>query len=485
MQTSHDASNNAGPLTEDECVAYAVNKRPLVANDVDAPTLAPAHELAVRSEQTAVSIRTRFADDGLTAELIELLSVFGWMLYEVTWRLVQRNELKDGGPAAGSLRELLKRFAECAESIELKQYAPRAGGAIRAYALALSKMDRTDGYKWAAAQHDAADKWIRQVLSNAGSDKRLQRDAREVQVQLETGKAGTACRQIETFLCAPWRLDNGATVDRRLKEIARNARVAITAAVSALEIFQKIPLDAKADRRTSMASPVWPRQPANMAARAHLLLVPCLASLEALDVPYQAALAVPLWEVSQQIVGVDVEVPLTYGDELEFHRRQVDRLVGTAEAALIEGFGASLGSVPDNEAAETARVRLHYAVQFPGLPLGPPPAAFSYHAHTGGSANGVSLVDELSAWLMDRGQNANAVATTTYRPWIEGLIRVRAWAAPSSEFVSDDDYLDWRCRFKDLDRFWRVTAGTQDEEDERTKHLGELGALLGDVDWPD
>jgi hypothetical protein len=461
------------PLTAMQSETIARNARTLFRRARRSDALDLAKWLEPRAVRTAESLRLQFQKDGPTDKVVDALFMLGWMLYEVTFPLIDHHGAEEEGPESRAIRDILRRLAECAESIEPKQYAARAGGAIRAYALALSKVDRTDTYLLAQRQHDAADRWIGQLLKNAGSDERLRNEAWAVHVQLEVAKAGTSCRQVETFLCDPDKLDAGATIETRLRQVAASGRIAVLAGVAALESFRQLPPGVVADRRESLAERFWERQPSNMAARGHLLIVPALAALQALGMPYPEALVQNVWAASERTVGVSDDCPTSYDEEIEFHRVQTVALIRTAELAMVEAKGDQLVS---EDVAETARMRLHYLLQFPTFGLEAPNVLLSYGPSSATPLDALDEIDHLTQWLEDIGHGTRAIGGATLAPWVQGLIDVRR------RYGVDGGYLEWRKAHPKLDHFLRKDPEGESDDPEIVRHREQLRALFAQLE---
>lgn len=461
------------PLSTAENEVIARNARTLFREGRYLDALDLANWLEPRAVRTAELLRHQFEAKGPTAEVVNGLFMLGWMLYDVTFSLTDHHGAQEEVSDSQALRSILRKLAECAESIEPKQYAARAGGAIRAYALALSKVDRTDTYLLAQRQHEAADRWIGQLLKNAGSDERLRNEAWAVQVQLEVAKAGTSCRQVETFLCDPGKLDAGVPIETRLRQVTASGRIAVLAGIAALESFRNLPPHVVTDRQESLAERIWERQPANMAARGHLLIVPALAALEALGMPYPQALVQDVWSASKRTVGTSMGCPTSYDEEIEFHRAQTMVLIDNAERAMVDAKGDRL--VP-RDVAETARMRLHYLLQFPTCALGLPDARLPYAPVDRTPPSASAEIDHLTRWIESIGHGTRAIGGATLAPWVLGLIDVRR------RYGIDSGYLEWRRAHPTLDHFLRRDPEGQSDDPEIVRHREQLEVLYTQLD---
>ena len=103
--------------------------------------------------------------------------------------------------------------------------------------------------------------------------------------------------------------------------------------------------------------------------------------------------------------------------------------------------------LPSGAVAETARIRLHFAVQFPGTAQSPADERIPYASLFDGDLETV-----LADWLRDLGQDANVVGSATYAPWIRGLEVGRR------TFGRQPTYADWRRRHPLLDRTMKAVA---------------------------
>ena len=96
--------------------------------------------------------------------LDDLLWLMGWLIYEASWASVQRvvasfdrphAPQQDRSASTTELRRITK-LADAARGRPWPEVAPRALGAIRAYALAQSKRDSAAGYDAALTAHQEA-----------------------------------------------------------------------------------------------------------------------------------------------------------------------------------------------------------------------------------------------------------------------------------------------------------------------------------------
>jgi hypothetical protein len=400
---------------------------------------------------------------------LEVLRALGWALYEVSFRLTTLISPQFSSADELALLGELRALAECAERLPFRHYAVRAVGAIRAYALALSKSDTPDAYAAAWAEHRAADKWLLGVQNSVSPDSSEARACRELQIQLETAKAGTACRAVETYLCQPHRLSGNYAGEYVLKEVARNARDAIVAGTSALLAFRSLGDHFEGGRRETLARREWARQPANMAARAHLLIIPCMAILQAAGVPYTE------WSEAERRTQSELlnlsEWPETYDEDVSQRVLVVRQLINLAEAAVLAGLRPTGALIRPADVAETARVRLHLALQCPAAeqPSAAPEIPYA-DALLSDPAHG------LASWLEQLGQDASVVGSALYIPWILGFERVRRHYGGAGY----GSYIDWRASHPGLDRFLRTLA-VGDAFDERSLAIAEALADARDA----
>lgn len=454
---------STGPLNAEECRQLASSASELART--------PIGELASGAENFATGIESTVdyvsaaLEDGVDEVLDELLWDLGWVVYELSWAFASRIRAQSDTTEERRLGDVVLRLANSVERLERPDRAPRAGGALRAHALVLSKRNTDRGYELADAQHAAADRWIDRIRRTARGDERLALACDELVVQFETAKAGTACRQVETFLCEPGRLKQGASARAVMRATAASARAAICAGILALQAFNRLPPAAGMHRRERLLLPQWPRQPANMAGRAHLLIVACLSELDAMNEPW-APYSSELWSLHADHFGAELAQPADFETEIGLHRASVAQFIEIAESAVVDAFGAS-PSIKETDVAETARVRLHLHVQFPSIsaPTVDPRIPYA-EAAEGRSADGANsftldpgsnsrIVLGLSSWLRKQKQDANVIGSAKHSAWLSGMLKLRTIDAAEAGMAVDTDLFDydeWRQRYPELAR---------------------------------
>ena len=226
------------------------------------------------------------------------------------------------------------------------------------------------------------------------------------------------------------------------------------------------------NRRQTLVRPIWERQPANMAARAHLLLVPALAGIEATGMPYPKTLVEKVWRTATKTIGGPAEPPSSYDEEIEFHRHQTVELIGIAETAMVNAKGESL---EPKDVAETARMRLHYLLQFPTSPL-PAPAAQLPYATSTETLPADAEIDHLANWLETIGHNANVIGTATLAAWVHGVIDIRRRQGVH------DGYLAWRRAHPKLDRYLMYEERDGSDNPDIVRQHERLAELFDDLE---
>jgi len=142
--------------------------------------------------------------------LAELLPLMGWLIYEASldrlWEvatsfptLADERRREESETAAA----LIVRLAGAQRGLVWPEFAGRALGAIRAYALVESKRDTEDGFDNAWVLHNEADEKYLSYLDTLGDDPSRTRFALlldEVFLQLALAETGTACRTAERVI---------------------------------------------------------------------------------------------------------------------------------------------------------------------------------------------------------------------------------------------------------------------------------------------
>jgi hypothetical protein len=165
-------------------------------------------------EQEVQEYRTRYYTGQVPQlppePLAELLPLMGWLIYEAS--LDRLWEVATGFPTLPDERrradsktaaKLIVRLAGAARGLVWPEFAGRALGAIRAYALMESKRDTEDGFDNAWVLHNEADEKYLSYLDTLGNDPSRTRFALlldEVFLQLALAETGTACRTAERVI---------------------------------------------------------------------------------------------------------------------------------------------------------------------------------------------------------------------------------------------------------------------------------------------
>jgi hypothetical protein len=138
--------------------------------------------------------------------LDDLLWLMGWLIYEASWASVQKvvasfdrphAPQRDRDTSTAQLRRISK-LADAARGLPWPEFAPRALGAVRAYALAQSKRDSAAGYDAAWTAHQEARTRYRSYRDSHGASReRYVLALDEMLLQLALAETGTACRTAE------------------------------------------------------------------------------------------------------------------------------------------------------------------------------------------------------------------------------------------------------------------------------------------------
>jgi hypothetical protein len=230
-------------------------------------------------------------------ELLELLPLMGWLIYETTWYSLRRVqaafESMDAAAREPSERAYgqIHRLANAARRLVWPEYAPRALGAIRAHALAESKRDTEDGYDDAYIVHqEAADRHrsYRDSHGDSADRGRYLLDLDEVLLQLALGETGTACRTAERVIGRWDRFTDGDNdnldderqwVQRMYRDLSDAVEIGGRALRTAKRIKDTHQLVYKVDQYR-LALVTGYRNPGIMTARAALLALSLAPAME-------------------------------------------------------------------------------------------------------------------------------------------------------------------------------------------------------------
>lgn len=375
-------------------------------------------------------------------EQVQELRFFGWALFEAA--LVAVNTVapaytylpaRDRDKAMSSVRDIAE-IADLARATPWAEFSLRSLGALRSLALAYSKGDSADQYKAAWTTHeevaDLLDKRADEIQSGRFDDSPhiidLKRDLDEMWQQHDLSQTGTSCREPEYALCR-WieRVKAGQFREDAQQELvtflAHRLRGGIRDGLSTISrgdhVYTNYEILSQKDEK-HLLGPTSMQNPGIMTARAYLLLIPMCPLMESYEhLPFE-------------------------GDDWASYTRQ-----------LIDGFIWAYGRIEqpypgiDNEEVPFVQAHLRSLVQHrlffriicPNEPL---PTLLNERV-LGGSLD-LDDVEDMSAWLSARGDDANVISSATLPEYIRGIEAIRAQSGV------DHGYRDWRRRWPTLDR---------------------------------
>jgi hypothetical protein len=376
-------------------------------------------------------------------EMVDRLWSFGWLLYEVSFELLQRIrpayeslEEKAAAPSFHAAQQI-DVLAQIARDLPWPEFAPRALGAIRAQALAQSKRDTEPGYDQAWAYHEEANKLHGHYRETQTGEERYEIALDETMIQLALAQTGTSCRTAEQMI-GRWSEGRSAGdwTDQEQPRITQGLFDRLWRGVAYGE--QALAAAADIDRRYGLVHAVTSerlalvtsyRNPAIMTARAALLLLPLCIGMEALG-----------------------RRPPGEHDSWESMRKDLLERIEKAYADIERPVAAADGKPIDlikDHARSLVQIRLNLGLVAPGRRL---PAKVTFHPCLELDPIDDEAIAALSAWLAEkegdeRRGDANVIGSATMPRFIEQVDAVRARYGVSS------GYREWRARWFELDRY--------------------------------
>ncbi|MET0494059.1 MAG: hypothetical protein ABW000_13110 [Actinoplanes sp.] len=393
---------------------------------------------------------------GLPPEELEpVLPVLGWLIYEASWSALQaipNGFRQDGGEAyekAMADIDRIVRSANAARGMLWPEYASRALGAIRAQALAASKMDTQESYQEARTFHKEGRERHASFMSYhrklTDDERDLHRRALdEVLAQLALAETGTACRIAEQVVdrWAEDFADPSAAEDQRqqdnrtqrvFQQLTEGAKVGSEALealdrVSTVHGFKDEPDEEGLALRTAFINP------GIMTARALLLLLAFSPEMERLgyypmgkDASWQQSREALLKRFEKAYARIERPVPDAEGNPTQPR--------DTLKLAIVQ-------------------IRLGAALLVPGLDL---PSRLTFAPCLAHQVLDEAAAEALSTWLTDPvvGRDGVARQRSRYRGLGAAIMPnfIAGVEACRVAFGGTPGYRQWRARWFVLDKY--------------------------------
>ena len=410
-------------------LCLAINAR---THEVSKAEVSLAEEAAGELRRT----KERWPEDTAPpSEVARDLSHVGWLIYVVSWEILQTVDTNWSGLQGEQLAKaqrgmaLLRLLDDAARLLPWPEYAPRALGAYRTHALGLSKEDTADSYRDAWSLHVQADDMYTSFLLAVQHDPALTRALEEVQVQLRLAETGTSCREPEQIITA-WQTPDGVPdgVEPREEDafvrMLHGLEKGTAHGNEAIELLRRLDKDApfgtEVDEFHLLTRSNY-RNPGIMTARAHLIMLPMTMLMEAWDLP--------------PTHGHD-----SWDDARHYLLTSARDAYEVTEHELAETFR-------DDHLRQMVQLRLMLALIAPGTKL---PTRLDEFAQLPTLLN-ADAVPALSGWLAAGKHDANIIGSAMMPAYLAGL---RLLIGPERW----DGYLDWRTEYIALDK--HVRTGT-------------------------
>jgi hypothetical protein len=378
-------------------------------------------------------------------ELRERLWLIGWMIYEMTWQLLNVTRRTEGGPGinedpGGKIR----RLTELVAVLPWPHFAPRALGAIRADALVQSKRDTPLGYDEAFLRHkEARDRLaLYQQSHGEAPGRELEKlGLREIFLQLVLAETGTACRTAERIMgrwCdeleaedPQWDADDeDHWVQVNFQRLYAGIEIGEEAINTAAAIETEHGFADRPDRRRLALRTAF-RNPGIMTARAALHLIP----------------------LSYEMEELGLRPPGDYATWAEMRAdtiRRFRKAYAAIEKPVVDENGKTTPLTLDHKRS-VVQLRLNAALVLPGLDV---PSTLDFADCLDRGKLDEQAVEQLSAWLAEtdeRGRthgNANLIGSATMPAYLRGVEASRA-----EHGATGDGYRQWRKDWFVLDRY--------------------------------
>jgi hypothetical protein len=386
----------------------------------------------------------------------EVLPLLGWLIYEASWRALQaipNGFRQTGGEALRTATENIEYITRCANaarSMPWPEYAPRALGAIRAQALASSKVDTEESYVEAQTLHLEGRTRHAQILAYHRGRTTDERDIHlraldEVLSQLALAETGTACRTAERVIDR-WAEDFASadnTEDQQrqdaqtqlvFQQLSDGADVGGEALKALARVADLHGFKGEEPDEEGLALQGWFINPGIMTARALLLLLAFSPEMERLG--YFPMGDDDTWQQSRA------------------HLR--DRFVeayGYIERPVLNTQGET---VPPREDLKLAivQIRIGAGLIMPGLHL---PSRQTFASCLSHEILDDAAVEELSVWLTEPVPEKNLEQRSRYRGIGAAIMPnfINGAEACRVAFGGEPGYRAWRARWFVLDKYGR------------------------------
>ncbi|RSM72680.1 hypothetical protein DMB66_04655 [Actinoplanes sp. ATCC 53533] len=384
----------------------------------------------------------------------EVLPLLGWLIYEASWRALQA--IPNGFRQRGG--ELLRiatentgyivRCANAARGMPWPEYAPRALGAIRAQALAASKVDTEESYVEAQTLHLEGRTRHAQILAyhrkRADDERDLHlRALDEVLSQLALAETGTACRTAERVIDR-W-AEEFAGTDEAADQQRQDAQTQLVfqqltdgadiggEALKALDRVHRLHGFKDEPDEEGLALRAWFINPGIMTARALLLLLAFSPEMERLG--YFPMGEDKTWQQSRE--------------------RLRDRFIEAYDYIERPVLNAEGGTVPPRDDLKLAivQIRLGAGLLMPGLRL---PTRQTFASCLSHEVLDDAAIEGLSAWLTEpvpeQRSRYRGIGAAIMPNFVNGVEACRAG------FGGEPGYRAWRARWFVLDKYGSESA---------------------------
>lgn len=388
-------------------------------------------------------------------ELERVIRVLGWLIYEASWTALQaipNGFRQDGGEAYAEAMANIDRIirsANAARGMFWPEYGSRALGAIRAQALAASKMDTKESYQEARTLHKEGRDRHASFMSyhrKVADDERdwHLRALDEVLAQLALAETGTACRIAEQVVdrwvedfADPSEAEDQRRQDDQTQLVFQQLTDGATVGNEALDAldrvsrvhgFQDEPDEEGLALRTAFINP------GIMTARALLLLLAFSPEMERLG--YYPMGKDASWQQSRAAL-------------LERFRKAYESI----ERPVPDAAG-NLTQPRDDLKLAIVQIRLGAALLVPGLEL---PTRLTFAPCLAHEVLDDAAVEALSTWLTDpvAGKDGIARQRSRYRGLGAAIMPnfIAGVEACRVAFGGTPGYRLWRARWFVLDKY--------------------------------
>lgn len=428
-------------MTDLKALCVGLRKRTIPCDEAVIATIEDEVEQLRRREQTQLP-----PDD---AEGV--LPLLGWLIYEASWSSLQAipsGWRQEGGEALETAErniDFVRRCANAARGMPWPEYAPRALGAIRAQALAASKVDTEVSYVEAQTLHLEGRTRHAQILAyhkkRTGDPRDLHvRALDEILAQLALAETGTACRTAERAVDR-WVEDNPDAdlrdQDKQTQlvfqqltagaDIGSEALAALARVHEAHGGFKDEPDEEGLALRTAFINP------GIMTARALLLLL---------------AFAPEMERLGYYPMGEDA----TWQQSRERLRKRFEEAYRYIERPVVNADGETVDPRDDLRIA-IVQIRIGAGLLIPGIVL-PSRMTFADCVTMHPAIDGAAI-EELSAWLTAPVPEKNLRQRSRYRGIGAAIMSnfIAGVEACRVAFGGAPGYREWRARWFVMDKY--------------------------------